>query len=80
MSQYDLCSVTDLVKGTAVNSMWPQQFRECARAAYGAIEKDGVVFDESSVLLMILPIRFANLKSSDINNVSWLLHSYFVSN
>ena len=80
MSQYDSCSVTDLVKGTAVNSMWPQQFRERAKAAYGGIEKDGVVFDESSVLLMILPIRFANLKSSDINNVSWLLHSYFVSN
>ena len=41
-------------------------------------EKVGVAFDERLVLMLVLPIRYCNLKSSDVNNVSFICVGMFL--
>jgi len=65
----------DTVKATAVSSTWLPAITTAAREKYKisemkVVKKDGIVFNERMVLLLVLPIRYNNLKSSDVNNVS----------
>jgi hypothetical protein len=58
-----------------VRASWTPFIMEKARLVFsipgeGPVIKDGVVFDESLVLLLVCPVRYNNLKSSDFSNVS----------
>jgi|FrelakmetLWP11LW_1041352.scaffolds.fasta_scaffold11106_2 hypothetical protein len=69
---------SDEVKATAVSSTWLPKIIEAARSKYKisedkTVEKDGIVFDERMILLLVLPIRYNNLRTADVNNVSTCL-------
>jgi hypothetical protein len=72
------------VKDVAVSSSWLGLIQKEAKKKYkfaeGTFEKDGIAFNERLVLLLVLPIRYSNLKSSDVANVSngVCLYSYIV--
>jgi hypothetical protein len=63
------------VKSTAVSATWLGLIQSDAKKKLDKTKSDklkekGIVFDERLILLLVLPIRYNNLKSSDINNVS----------
>lgn len=68
---------SDEVKGVAASSSWlgiiwakankVYKFKEKKIETY---EEDGIAFDEHLILCLVLPIHYANLKSSDLINVS----------
>jgi hypothetical protein len=71
-----LFTILDAIKGVAVSSEWVEKIKEAAKIKYGS-GKDGptvtdmkITFDGTLVLLLVLPIRFANLKAVDITSVS----------
>ena len=41
-------------------------------------ENVGVTFDQRLVLMLVRPLRYSNLKSSDINNVSFICVGMFL--
>ena len=41
-------------------------------------ESVGVTFDQRLVLMLVWPLRYSNLKSSDINNVSFVCVGMFL--
>ena len=41
-------------------------------------EKVGVAFNQRLVLMLVLPIRYCNLKSLDVNNVSFICVGMFL--
>lgn len=70
-----LLNILDEIKHTAVRAAWTPFIMKKARLIFsipdeGPVIKDGVVFDESLVLLLVRPVRYNNLKSSDFGNVS----------
>ena len=71
------------MKGTASSSTWLPKVKEQARVHFrirdysDIITADGVVFDESLVLMLVLPIRYSNLKSADVMNVNILSNVLF---
>ena len=78
---------TGSVKGVAVKSEWISDMTNSAKLKLGdgldsggVTKKDGVSFNEHLVFLLVLPIRFANLKAVDVGTVShvWLTLSTFV--
>jgi hypothetical protein len=73
-----LLSFSDKVKNTAVRADWVPMISKGARVEYsipgsGPVMYKGVTFDEGLVLLLVEPVRYNNLKSADLNNVSFLL-------
>ena len=68
-----------------MRATWTPYIMNKARLAFsipgeGTVIKDGIVFDESLVLLLVRPVRYNNLKSSDISNVSVSWSGMCVSN
>jgi hypothetical protein len=67
------------VKGVAVKSEWITDISNAAKMKFGdgidcgvVIKKDGVSFNEHLVFMLVLPIRFANLKAVDVATVSYV--------
>jgi hypothetical protein len=78
--------IAGMVKGVAVSSQWVPNLQEAARKKLGTdddtgkyIIRKGIAFDEKLVFMLVLPIRFSNLKASDVTNVSKVC-SYHVDN
>ena len=66
------------MKATAVSSTLLPKIIEAAWSKYKisedkTVEKDGIIFDERMILLLVLPICYNNLRTSDVNNVSTCL-------
>ena len=73
---------SDKVKHIATSTHWLDNIQDCVkkmnpekRTVY---EKVGVGFDQRLVLMLVMPIRYCNLKSSDINNVSFICVGMFL--
>jgi hypothetical protein len=72
--------VAGAVKGVAVKSEWITDISLSAKSKFGngrdcgvVMKKDGISFDEPLVfMLLVLPIRFANLKAADVATVSYV--------
>ena len=67
---------SDKVKDIVASADWLDNIQNClkkmnpeTRTEY---EKVGVAFDQRLVLMLVLPIRYCNLKSLDVNNVSFI--------
>ena len=66
------------IGATAVNSIWMTQIRSYAKKKLIGDEPEikeqrelfDKYFDEGFVFMLVPPIRYSNLKSSDINSVS----------
>jgi hypothetical protein len=74
---------TGSVKGVAVKSEWISDMSNYAKMKFGdgvdsgaVIKKDGVSFNEHLVFMLVLPIRFANLKAVDVGTVSYVWLRY----
>ena len=73
---------SDKVKYIAASTVWLDNIQNGlnklnpnTRTEY---EKVGVAFDERLVLMLVLPIRYCNLKSLDVNNVSFICVGMFL--
>jgi hypothetical protein len=71
------------VKGVAVKSEWITDMLHTAKLKFGdgadtgsVIKKDGISFSEHLVFMLVLPIRFANLKAVDVGTVSYVWYIY----
>jgi hypothetical protein len=64
------------VKGIAVSEKWVTDIKVAAKNVFGRVLDNqvpfdrGVEFDGKLVLMLVLPIRFANLKAADLASVS----------
>jgi hypothetical protein len=69
----------EAVKGTAVASNWGSDITKKAESAFGSnVSPEGIVFDKRFPLILVLPVRFANLKAVDVNAVrTYLLSNLF---
>lgn len=80
--------MTVKIGATAVNSMWLTAIRTYAKKQLIGDESDikkqrksfDKYFDEGFVFMLVLPIRYANLKSSDINSVSVVCGNVLICN
>ena len=62
------------MKGTAISSSWVVDIQQAydkldmkTKAEYANI---GIAFNKGLVLMLVLPLCYSNLRSSDVNNVS----------
>jgi hypothetical protein len=70
-------TTTGAVKSVAVSSEWVANIKESARNKLGndrdhgpEFKRDGIAFDGTLVLMLVLPVRLANLKAADMVAVS----------
>ena len=71
------------MKSTAVSATWLGLIQSDAKKKLNEektakLEEKGIIFNERLILMLVLPIRYNNLKSSDINNVSTCVCFSFV--
>jgi len=71
----------EAVKGTAVASDWAIDITKKAESMFGSnTSPEGIIFDERMPLILVLPVRFANLKAVDVTAVRNCLLSNFFGN
>ena len=62
------------MKGTAISTSWvvdiQQAYDKLDTKTKAEYAKFGITFNKGLVLMLILPICYANLRSSDVTNVS----------
>jgi hypothetical protein len=70
------------VKSVAVSADWLgnilQGYDKLDTDTKTEYENVGVAFDQRLVLMLVQPLRYSNLKSSDINNVSFVCVGMFL--
>jgi hypothetical protein len=70
------------VKSVAVSADWLgnilQGYDKLDTDTKTEYENVGVAFDQRLVLMLVRPLRYSNLKSSDINNVSFVCVGMFL--
>jgi hypothetical protein len=70
------------VKSVAISADWLgnilQGYDKLDTDTKTEYENVGVTFDQRLVLMLIRPLRYSNLKSSDINNVSFVCVGMFL--
>jgi len=74
MYEYNMVShpLAEAVTGVAVSSEWGPRIMKAAQGLFGkdAVSPQGFVFNEKLPLVLVKPIRFANLRAIDIRTVS----------
>ena len=73
---------SDKVKSVAISADWLgniwQRYDKLDTDTKTEHENVGVAFDQRLVLMLIWPLRYSNLKSSDVNNVSFICVGMFL--
>ena len=62
------------MKGTAISSSWvvdiQQAYDKLDTKMKAEYAKFGIAFNKGLVLMLVSPLHYSNLRSSDVNNVS----------
>ena len=61
-----------------MNSEWGNQLEQAAITDYRGNTKNNIQFDRRLVLMIVAPIRYSQLRSSDITNVSTLCLFFYI--
>ena len=73
---------SDKVKHVAISTDWlvniQQAYDKLDMKTKTEYEQFGVAFDQRLVLILVQPIRYSNLKSLDVNNVSFTCFGMFL--